>query len=131
MGKSYSGGFRKNFFSFLKVIALIVMCVGISILIVWPLWKFSTALPKAFTLIVIIAVIDLLLFLIIKKIIKTPVINTVQFFSNMILICGGLFFTVRFLLFQNRLFALLTLAAAAVLIVIANIIFSRMKNRDR
>ena len=77
--KSFSNGF----FSILKIILLFAACIFTSIIIVWPFWKFSTALPKAYTIAVLSVISIFLLFLIIKKVIHSKKSSVIKVFVNL------------------------------------------------
>lgn len=60
--------FKKSFISFLRILLLILICVGASILLVFPLWKFATAAPKIYTITVLALTAAFIIYSIIKKI---------------------------------------------------------------
>ncbi len=120
--KSFSNGF----FSILKIILLFAACIFTSIIIVWPFWKFSTALPKAYTIAVLSVISIFLLFLIIKKVIHSKKSSVIKVFVNLALICAGLFFTVRFVLLDKKAIGLLLFLLAIVLLLIFNFLINRI-----
>ena len=56
--------------TFLRIILLIAACIGATIVLVFPLWKFSTAAPRIYTITVLILSAAFLLYLIVRKIIS-------------------------------------------------------------
>lgn len=128
MSKSISNSLKKTLLSILKILLFAAVCVLVSTAIVWPLWKFSTSLPAAYTIVILILLAAGILFLSVKKIIKTPFISVLSFFLNTIIICTGIFFSVRFVLHEKRLIALIILISTVILEIILNLILSRFKN---
>ena len=62
--------FGKSFVSFLKIMGLIILCIGAAFAIVWPLWKFATAASRIYTIVVLSLIAILIVYFIVKKIIK-------------------------------------------------------------
>ncbi len=50
------------------ILLVILLCALSSLLIVWPLWKFSTSAPKMYTITVLAISFALIIFLIIRRI---------------------------------------------------------------
>ncbi len=120
------------FFSFLNLLFLIAACVLFSAVLVWPLWKFSTSLPKVYTVIVLALICGAAVFFVVKKIIKSDKIAVFRFFVNLILIALTLISCVHFILGGNRLLGLIVFLAGIALEILANIIFSKiLRAKDR
>lgn len=128
--KSISSSLKKTFASILKVIILIFLCVGSSTLIVWPLWKFATSQPDLYTLIALIIVSAIILYFIIKKLIKTPLIASLKFIINTVVIITGVTLSIKSVLNEQRITALIILLATIAAEMIINIIFSKVKLHD-
>lgn len=61
---------KGKFIVFLRILLLIAACVAATIVLVFPLWKFSTSVPRIYTACVLILCAVLLLFLIVRKILS-------------------------------------------------------------
>ena len=61
---------KGKFIVFLRILLLIVACIAATIVLVFPLWKFSTAAPRIYTLTVLILCAALVIFLIVRKILS-------------------------------------------------------------
>ena len=59
---------KGKFTVFLRILLLIAACVAATIVLVFPLWKFSTSAPRIYTATVLILCAALILGLIIRKI---------------------------------------------------------------
>ena len=103
----YNSRFYSKFISVLKFIFLFVTCILAAIILVWPFWKFSTSLPKVYTSIILAVIFAFLLYLIIKKIIRSNKKNVLKFFVNLVVILGGLAFSIYFVLFDKKMSALI------------------------
>ena len=119
---------KKHFSSFFRFIFLTAVCVCSSLILVWPLWKFSTLTPKVYTATVIIIIAVLLVYFIIKKIRKSRPTAVIQFFVNLIIICAALFFSASFILHGNRLLGLVIFASGIAAEILVNIIFSKARH---
>ena len=60
----------KKFITFISVLALLLASLLIAFLVVWPLWKFAVGSPKVYTWTIIGILAGLVIFLIVKKILK-------------------------------------------------------------
>lgn len=67
MLKNILSGYLNFFKSLLKIVALILSCLGIGYLVVYPLWKFATTHPDAYTVFVCSILAIILVTLIIVK----------------------------------------------------------------
>ena len=61
---------KGKFIVFLRILLLIAACVAATLVLVFPLWKFSTSAPGIYTATVLILCAFALLYLITKKIIQ-------------------------------------------------------------
>ncbi len=59
---------KGKFIVFLRILLLIAACVAATIVLVFPLWKFSTSAPRIYTLTVLLLAAALILYFIIRKI---------------------------------------------------------------
>ena len=60
---------KGKFIVFLRILLLIAACVAATVVLVFPLWKFSTSAPRIYTAVVLILCLLALLYLIISKIV--------------------------------------------------------------
>jgi len=58
---------KNNFLSFLRILLLIIVCIALTIAIVFPLWKFATSTPKLYTIVVLVLCLLYLGFVIVRK----------------------------------------------------------------
>ena len=61
---------KGKFIVFLRILLLIAACVAATIVLVFPLWKFSTSAPRIYTATVLILCAVLIIFLIVRKILS-------------------------------------------------------------
>ena len=118
--------FSNKFLSVFKIILLFAVCILTSIILVWPFWKFSTALPSAYTIVVLSVIAVFLIYLIIKKIIHSNKRSVIKVFVNLLVIFAGLFFTVYFVLIDKKLISLLFFILAIVILAAFNILINRI-----
>ncbi len=125
--KTSSKNFLSNkFFSILKIILLFVVCILTSIILVWPFWKFSTALPSAYTIVVLSLIALFLIYLITKKILHSKKRTVIKVFVNLAVIFAGIFFTVFFVLTDKKLISLLLFILTIVILTVFNILINRL-----
>ncbi len=125
--KTSSKNFLSNkFFSILKIILLFVVCILTSIILVWPFWKFSTALPSAYTIVVLSVIAIFLIYLITKKILHSKKRTVIKVFVNLAVIFAGIFFTVFFVLTDKKLISLLLFILTIVILTVFNILINRL-----
>ncbi|MCQ2591823.1 MAG: hypothetical protein MJ188_03475 [Treponema sp.] len=128
MKKEFSS-FKKSLFSILKFILLIAVCISASIVLVWPLWKFSTSLPKVYTALVLSILAAALLFFLIRKIIKSNKISVIKFAVNLVTVFAGLFFSIRFVIFEKKLIALIIFLGAIGILVLFNWLMAKIARK--
>lgn len=124
-------GAQRHFSSVLRVFLLIALCVASSLILVWPLWKFSTSFPKIYTVIVLAFIGGAAVFFAAKKIIKSDKIAVIRFFINLILIALTVFFCVKFILDGSRIIGLIIFLAGIAVEILANIIFAKVAQAKR
>lgn len=113
--KKIARGYGNLFSSFLKVVLLAVICLGLGFLLVYPLWLFASSLPSAYTAFVMALICLALLFFVIMSIRKKGPVRFLIRLAKLAIIAGGLFFCVHFVFSGNRLAALFVLLAVFVL----------------
>jgi hypothetical protein len=125
--KTSSKNFLSNkLFSILKIFLLFVVCILTSIILVWPFWKFSTALPSAYTIVVLSVIAIFLIYLTTKKILHSKKRSVIKVFVNLAVIFAGIFFTVFFVLTDKKLLSLLLFILTIVILTVFNILINRL-----
>ncbi|MCR5435889.1 MAG: hypothetical protein K6E97_02355 [Treponema sp.] len=119
---------KSTFFNTLKFILLIISCIAAAVIFVWPLWKFATGVPKIYTVIVLLLLCGALIYFAVRKIMKTPVKKTIQFFINLALIVSGFSLSIKSVFDERQLLSILILVIMIILITIFNILMNRIKN---
>ena len=61
---------KGKFIVFLRILLLIVACIAATIVLVFPLWKFSTSAPRIYTATVLILCAVFIVFLVVRKILS-------------------------------------------------------------
>ena len=127
--KDKSSSLTKNkVFSVLRFFLLIVLCVSASVILVWPLWKFSISFPKVYTIITLSLIGLAVLYLCINKIRKSSLSSVIKFFGNLLITCAGIFFSVKLVLNEKKLIALAVFILTIILIAVFNYIFNRIRH---
>lgn len=118
---------KSKFLNFFRIILLILLCLIIAFLIVWPLWKISTNFSKIYTIIILSLIFIGLVYLIFANIKRNGIKRFLIILLNILLISGGIITAVFLILNQHRLFGL-----GALVIFIAADIFvnSLLKNHN-
>ena len=127
--KEKSSSLAKNkFLSVLRFFLLIFLCVSASVILVWPLWKFSISLPKVYTITVLALLGIAFIYFCANKIRKSKLSSVIKFFGNFLLTCAGLFFSIKLVLVEKKLLALIVLFSSIALIVLFNFIMNRIRH---
>ena len=119
---------KSKLFSVLRFFLLIILCVSASVILVWPLWKFSISFPKIYTIITLSLIGLSVLYLCVNKIRKSSFFSVIKFSGNFLLTCAGLFFSVKLVLVEKKLFALIVFFLSIALIVLFNFIVNRIRH---
>ena len=61
---------KGKFIVFLRILLLIVACIAATVVLVFPLWKFSISAPRIYTATVLILCAVFLVFIIVRKILS-------------------------------------------------------------
>ena len=117
---------KNRFFSVLRFFLLVVLCISASVILVWPLWKFSLSFPKIYTITILSLAGLAFLFLIINKIRKSRVSSVIKFFGNLLLILFGLIFSIKLVLTEKQVIALLVFLFSIALVL--NYILNRIRH---
>ena len=110
MVKNIARGYGRLFKSAGKILLLLSLCIALGCVIVFPLWKFATALPGVYTAVVLAVISLLLLYLLVKKISTAGFKQVLLVALRILLIASCLFACVRLVLGGKRLLALPVLA---------------------
>ncbi|MBR5646963.1 MAG: hypothetical protein IKX23_10030 [Treponema sp.] len=125
---NYKSNLKSKLLGILKFAVLIISCIAASFVFVWPLWKFSTGVPKIYTIIVLILLCSAVIYFAVKKIIKTPIKKTIQFFVNLALLASGFYLSIKSVFDERQLLSILILVIMIILITVFNILMNRIKN---
>ena len=117
---------NNKFFSILRFLLLVILCVSASVILVWPLWKFSLSFPKVYTITILTLAGIAALFLIINKIRKSSISSVIKFFGNLLIILFGSIFSIKLVLVEKKLIALVVFLLTLVLTAVFNFILNRI-----
>ncbi|MBP5358383.1 MAG: hypothetical protein J6Y69_04265 [Treponema sp.] len=115
MIKKIAKGYGNLFSSFLKIILLAVLCLGLGFLIVYPLWLFASSAPSAYTICMMVVIALALVFLIVLSAKKLGIGRFLIRIAKLVIVLGGIGLCVYFVFASNRIAALLVLIAVFVL----------------
>lgn len=119
---------NNKFFSILRFLLLVILCVSASVILVWPLWKFSLSFPKVYTITILTLAGIAALFLIINKIRKSSISSVIKFFCNLLIILFGSIFSIKLVLVEKKLIALVVFLLTLVLTAVFNFILNRIRH---
>lgn len=119
---------NNKFFSLMRFLLLIVLCISASVILVWPLWKFSISFPKVYTITILTLLGIAALFLIISKIKKSSISSVIKFFGNLLISVAGIVFSIKLVLNEKKLFALLILVLTISILALFNFILNRIRH---
>lgn len=108
-------GYGKLFGTVGRILALLVLCGIIGCAVVFPLWKFATSAPSAYTATVLTLLLASLLYVIIKKCCSVGKKRALKALLLFCIIAAGLTAAVVFVLNANRLFAVISLCICIIL----------------
>lgn len=115
MLKKVLTGYKKSFFSFVKIFIIVALCMTLAFAIVFPLWKFATSLPKVYTYCILTFLALAAIFLIAKAIKKNSLKTVLLTFLNILIITIGSVLCVFFVFIGYRFYALISLAVFLVI----------------
>lgn len=107
---SFYAKFLHSCAMFASVFCLVLLCVCISAAFAMPLWFWATNSASTYTAFVLTAIAVFFVWQIIRAVRKTSARNAVFIFLRIAIICGSIFFAIRFVLSGRRLFAAIVLA---------------------
>ena len=87
--KKIAKGYGELFGSILKILFLLVLCVGFGAAVVFPLWKFASSAPEIYTYAVIFAAAILAAVFAAKKIKSNGAKHTLIALSKFAVVAGG------------------------------------------
>ncbi len=109
MIKNILNGYVHLFTSLGKIIVILAICIGLGFAVVWPLWKWATVNSTTYTIFILAVLVIYLLSVIFKEIKKHSFKTVAITFIRILVIAGGVFFFIFFVLKSHRIFALLSL----------------------
>ena len=115
MIKKIAKGYGNLFSSFLKIIFLAVLCLGLGFLIVYPLWLFASSAPSAYTVCMLVIIALAMVFLIVMSARKLGFARFLIRIAKLVIVLGGIGLCVYFVFASNRIAALLVLIAVFIL----------------
>ena len=115
MLKKVLAGYKKSFFSFVKILIITALCTTLAFAIVFPLWKFATSMPKAYTYCILTLLALAAIFLIAKAIKKNSLKTVLHTFLNILTTAAGAVFCIFFIFIGYRFYALISLAVFLVI----------------
>ena len=119
---------KNKFFSIITFILLCIICVSASVVLVWPLWKFSISCPKVYTVIVLSLIGIAVLYFIIKKIRNSSLPGVIKVTVNCMITFSGLFFCIKLVLLEKQVFSLLLLLLTIGLLIFFNLIINKVRH---
>ena len=128
MIQSVAKSCRKFFSALTKVLVLLVVCIGLGLCFVLPMWKWASDSPKTYSVAILtIAGLALLYFLFFlwKK------SGSLRFFSRLakvLITAAGLSACIVLVIRGDRIWALASLAVAVILYVLASTLSSKLKS---
>ena len=117
---------NKNSSQFFNILLITLFCVLLSFLLVWPLWKFATVASSIYTILCLILIASGCLYLIIRKIKKTPLKKNIKIILFFLILIAGLSFSIYFLIFGKRFIALVVLFIAIGLLISLNLFLNKI-----
>ena len=128
MKDKHSSLTKNSFFSVLRFFLLVILCISASVILVWPLWKFSLSFPKIYTITILTLAGIAAIFLIINKIRKSNIRSVIKFLVNLLIILFGSIFSIKLVLIEKKLIALGVFILSIALIVIFNYVMNRIRH---
>lgn len=102
-------GYRLLFFKICSFILIFALCLGLSIVIVYPLWFLAVRYAAVYTVIALLLLSGTLLYFAVKRQIKKYKQNRKKFFHTLIkrsIICAGLIACIVSLMYFHRVITL-------------------------
>jgi len=115
MIKNIAHGYGKLFNSALKVLLLLAFCTLLGAAIVYPLWNFATKAPRVYTISILVLIGAILIFLLVKKILKSGAKTVFMHLLRIAIIVAGISGAVVLVLYEMRLLAIPALILTFVL----------------
>ena len=115
MIKEIIKGYKQTLLFMLRLVVLLLVCLGCGFGIVWPLWKLATVFPIFYTAAIGLIFTGGLLYLIIKKCRKIPARTVISCILQTAVIAAGTAGCVLCVLHGNRVLTIPVLAAAFIL----------------
>lgn len=99
-------GYGQLFSSILKVLFLLGLCAACGAVVVFPLWKFATAAPKAYTAVALAAIVLAAVIAAAKKAKSAGAKKSLLFAAKFLVVAGGAFLVFALVVFGQKLLAL-------------------------
>lgn len=115
MIKKIAHGYGRLFSSILKIVFLAAICLGLSFIVVYPLWKWALSSPTSYTGAILVLALIFIVYATVKAIKKNGVMKFLHALSKILVILGGLTGCILFVLNGRRLIALAVLVATFII----------------
>ena len=114
MIKKIASGYGRLLSSTAKIILLAAICLGLSFIIVYPLWKWALSSPTSYSWAVLALACAALVYSIARSIKRNGVASSLRMFAKLVVVFGGLSACVLFVLKGQRILALVCFIAVFV-----------------
>lgn len=115
MLKKIADGYRKLFSTTAKIILLAALCLAVSFVCVWPLWKWAMASPSTYSIFLAVLASILVILVIYKSIKKRGINSFLITLIKLLIVAGGISGCIILVLKGHRLISLAVLFAAFIL----------------
>src|SRR5574344_1183056 len=115
MLKKIANGYGKLFSSIGKILLLAALCLGLSFIIVYPLWKWALSSPNSYNWTILALFFVLVIYWIIKKVKVQGALAFLKKLTKVLIILAGIICCVISVLNSKRILALFILVATFVI----------------
>lgn len=98
-------GYGRLIKSILQIFFLLALCAACGAVVVFPLWKFATVSPAAYSFTFIAVIAALAIFLALKKIKSAGAHKTLSFCAKFLVVAGGLCSIFALVVFRLKILA--------------------------
>ncbi|MCR5495554.1 MAG: hypothetical protein K6F15_07960 [Treponema sp.] len=118
---------RENFFTAIKIIILVILCLLSGFIISFPFWKFATTNPKMYTICALSLISIFAIFYIVKNFRAMSVKKAAKILINFFIIAAGTAGIIILILNELRIISLLLLLAILFLCFLTNMLLYEKK----
>lgn len=131
MLKKIAAGYKKLFSTAAKIVLLALLCLAISFIFVWPLWKWAMTSPSSYSTLLLILVALLLLWCFYRSIRKNGINAFLLNGLKLLIILGGIAGCILLVLKGHRIISLAVLFAAFILYGIVAFGIKNRKSQEK